>query len=225
MTFLDRYRLLTSSACIKAFRRRAPHVLLLALPLLLFGCRKEDPGTNWPAAANVATEISKNLEVVDLAGRSVDPFAASGAKAMVFIFVATECPISNRYAPEIRKLDEKFARSGVRLWLVYTDPETSPAMIREHLKAYNLPSQALRDPKHDLVRLSHVHVTPEVAVFVPGPRLSYNGRIDDRYADLSKDRLEATQHDLERAVEAIVHGEPVPEVTTRAIGCYISDVK
>jgi len=165
------------------------------------------------------------VTVFDLAGQPFDPFAPADAKVIVFIFVNTDCPISNRYAPEIRRVKEKFAPAGVHLWLVYADLDTSPDAIRKHLHDYQLPPEALRDPQHGLVRLSHAHVTPEAAVFLPGRQLVYHGRIDNRYADLGKERPEATQHDLENVLEAVVQGKPVLYPSARAVGCYISDAK
>jgi hypothetical protein len=220
MTFLVRHHGSAGCFSIEALCPATPLALALVLLLLIFGCSKETAGSSPPAVVH-----AQAAHVCDLAGHAVNPLDTTDTKAIVLIFVATECPISNRYAPEIRRLAHKFAQSGVRFWLVYVDPETPPAAIRDHLKTYNLSPQALRDPKHELVRLSRVHVTPETAVFVPGPRLVYHGRIDDRYADLGKDRLEATQHDLERVVEAILHGQPAPEAAMRAIGCYISDAE
>jgi hypothetical protein len=69
-------------------------------------------------------------------------------------------------------------------------------------------------------------VTPEAAVFVPGPsgpRLAYRGRIDDRYVDLGQARAAPVTRDLERVLEAIVAGKPVAARTTPAIGCFIPD--
>jgi hypothetical protein len=217
MPFLDRHHFRSSHVGFEAFHAEASLVWALMLSLLLSGCRNQstDPGSR--GAKDTATPTA-----FDLRDRSANPFDMAGTNSVVLIFVGTECPISNRYAPEIRRLEQKFGPFGIRFWLVYADPEVSADAIQAHLKAYDLPVRALRDPKHDLVRFSHVHVTPEAAVFVAGPRLVYHGRIDDRYVDFGKDRLEPTQHDLERVVDAIVHGRAVPEAATRAIGCYIS---
>jgi hypothetical protein len=203
-------------------------VAALAALLLLVGCRDESstrptsPGFSSPNSANSGAE---EFEVFDLAGQPVNPFHGKDSRANVFIFVGLDCPISNHYAPAIRRLEEKYARSGVSLWLVYADADTTPAAIRAHLKEYELAPAALRDPKHCLVRLARVHVTPEAAVFLPGQRLVYHGRIDDRYADFGKERPEATKHDLEDVLEAILHGRPIPFATRRAVGCYIPDLK
>jgi hypothetical protein len=43
-------------------------------------------------------------------GGEVNPFdAPTDIKAIVFLFTSTDCPISNRYAPDVRRLATKFA--------------------------------------------------------------------------------------------------------------------
>ena len=198
--------------------------LVLALPLLGSGCgRGDSTDSALPAATTI--RASSALTVFDLAGHALNPFDATDAKAIVFIFISADCPISNRYAPEIRRVEEQFARSGVRFWLVYADADTSSDAIRKHVKEYHLPQQVLRDPRQTLVRLAQARVTPEGAVFLPGRRLVYHGRIDNRYADLGKERPEATQHDLEEVLKAIVQGKPVPYSMAKAVGCYIPGPK
>jgi hypothetical protein len=214
-----------SNSSIQALRRMPLAALVLLLPLLVSGCgRGDSTGSALPAAKTVQASSSA-LMVLDITGNAIDPFDATDAKAIVFIFISTDCPISNRYAPEIRRVEEKFARSGVRFWLVYADADTSPDAIRKHLKDYHLPQQVLRDPRQRLVHLAQARVTPEGAVFLPGRRLVYHGRIDNRYADLGKERPEATQHDLEEVLKAIVQGKPVPYSTAKAVGCYIPEAK
>src|SRR6185503_10611807 len=74
--------------------------------------------------------------VQTLSGASVDPLdAPAGTKAIVFLFTSTECPISNRYAPEVRRLTETY-RAGVVFRLIYPNPAETPAAIREHMAAF-----------------------------------------------------------------------------------------
>jgi hypothetical protein len=164
------------------------------------------------------------LRLPDLNGKPVEPLRASSAKAVVFIFTRTDCPISNRYAPEVRRLSEKFAANGITFWLVYADPDESAAEIRRHLKAYGYGLGVLRDLRHDLVKLTGVRVTPEAAVFVAG-RMVYRGRIDDRYVAFGRERPSATTHDLEASLAAILEGKAVAPSTTTAIGCFIPELQ
>jgi hypothetical protein len=176
------------------------------------------------AAALLALAATSPVRVVDLDNRAVDPFQlAAGAKAVVFVFTATDCPISNRYAPEIQRLHRTYADEGVRFFLVYPNPADTPAMIREHAKAFGYPADALlRDPKQALAKAAKVTIAPEAALFAQG-KLAYHGRIDDRFVDFGVDRPEPTVRDLDDALRAVLAGKPVPHPVTQAVGCYIAD--
>ena len=177
------------------------------------------------AAAAPASSSPAALELLDLDGRHVRPLAEAPAPASVFVLTRTDCPVSNRYAPELRRLHAKFAPSGVVFRFVYPEAAERVEDIRRHLLEFAYPSGALRDPGHHLVRLVGATVTPEAAVFVPGPsgpRLVYRGRIDDRYVDLGRARPAPTTRDLERTLEAIVAGESLVLRTTPAVGCFLT---
>ena len=161
-------------------------------------------------------------EVRDLSGAAMDPFARDGA-ATVLVFVATDCPISNRYAPEIGRVAARFARQQVSLWLVYADPRTDADAARMHRAEYALQGvEAVLDPAHVLVRRAGATVTPEAAVFSRDGTLRYRGRIDDRFIDITRSRPSPTRHDLELAVGAVVAGKTVTPETSPPVGCAIA---
>jgi hypothetical protein len=165
------------------------------------------------------------VQSLDRAPAEVDPFAASSnIKAIVFLFTSTDCPISNRYAPEVRRIAQAFASKGVVIRLVYPNPAEEAATIREHMTAFSYAgaTEALRDPRHALVKFVGATVTPEVAVYAGG-RLVYRGRIDDRYVDLGVERPAPTTHDLADALTATLAGKPARHATTQAVGCFIAD--
>ena len=165
-----------------------------------------------------------DVRLRDLDDRSVDPFGVpAGTKATVFLFVSVDCPISNRYAPAVRRLHEKYAAQGIQFSLVYPNPVEPPAAIRRHLTDYSYPMRALRDPQHELVKIAGVTITPEAAVFDPRGRLLYRGRIDDRYVSLGVERPVATKHDLDEALTDIAAGRTPRQSTAQAVGCFIAD--
>ena len=164
--------------------------------------------------------------VQSLSGAPVDALQApAGTRAIVFLFTSTDCPISNRYAPEVRRIAEAFGPKGVAFRLVYPNPSEDAHAIREHMTAYSYESiaDAVRDPKLALVKFAGATVTPEAAVVVGG-RVVYRGRIDDRYVDLGRERPAPTRRDLFDALTAILDGKPVPLAKTQAVGCFISDL-
>lgn len=162
------------------------------------------------------------LHPTDLTGRQVQLFATG--KPTVLVFVRTDCPISNRYAPELERLYREYSGRAA-FYLVYADPAETADGIRKHISDYGYTFGALRDPDHELVKLAKAHVTPEAAVFSARGELLYHGRIDDRYIDFGKYRTEPTVHDLEDALRAVVAGKPVAVSSTRAIGCFLADVE
>lgn len=165
-----------------------------------------------------------SVRLRDLDNRFVDPFvAAESSNAIVFLFTSVECPISNRYAPVVQRLQATFAPKGVSFWLVYPNPADSAEAIRKHLKAFAYPVHALRDPDHDLVKLTGVVVTPEAAVYDRGRTLVYHGRLDDRYVNIGIERPAPTRHDLADALTATLAGQRVRDAETQAVGCYIAD--
>ncbi len=140
----------------------------------------------------------------------------------VLVFTTTDCPISNRYAPEINRLAARFSGRATFV-LVYPVATDSPEVIREHHKKFGYALESFRDIKHELVKRTGVTVTPEVAVMA-GERLVYRGRIDDRYVELGRDRVKPTRHDLQDALDALIAGKAIAQPETRAVGCILSDL-
>lgn len=169
-------------------------------------------GGEMPAAGPVAPTLD---------GRTAAPLAPEDSiDATVLLFVMTDCPISNRYAPEVRRLHDEFA-GRVRFWLVYVDAERPPATLREHHRSFGYPFGALRDVEGALVAHAGATVTPEAAVFDAEQRLIYRGRIDDRFVSFGVARRAPRTRDLREKLRRIAAGETLAFAGTRAIGCYI----
>jgi thiol-disulfide isomerase/thioredoxin len=161
---------------------------------------------------------------VDLAGRTVDPLRAEAGKPVVLIFIRTDCPISNRYAPSIQRLSTEYVGKAA-FWLVYPDKGESSSAIEQHLHTYGYKLPALHDPQHSLVKLGQVQVTPEAAVFDAGGQLVYHGRIDNWYKEFGRARPAPTTHELDDAIQAVLKGSKPAVTTADAVGCYISDLE
>jgi hypothetical protein len=193
--------------CSNRYILRVPRRVLQALALALLS-------TAIPVAAQL-----------DLDGKQIDPVANSAGNVVVLLFVRTDCPISNRYAPSIQGLSSQYAGKAI-FWLVYPDKRESPVSIRKHLQDYGYKNlTALRDPQHVLVKRSQAQVTPEAAVFDHSGRLVYHGRIDNWYQEFGRVRSIPTSHELDDAIRAALVGRPVANTAVSAVGCYISDLE
>lgn len=198
--------------------RVAWFLLVLSCVALSSGCHDEREDAR---AQSVPPE---SVALLDLDGTTVHPLRDPAARFVLFLFTRKDCPISNRYAPEVTRLAKRFEPLGVEFVLVYPDASQSVAAIREHLASFEYLCRALRDPRHELVRLAGATVTPEAALFDRDGALLYLGRIDDRVTDFGKARLHADSRDLENALVAVTTNERVPVSRTQAVGCFISDL-
>jgi hypothetical protein len=193
--------------------------------LLILGCAKDDCGRSSPTSSPDGESKLPPIRLLDLDGQRFDLWKPDQAVVTVVLFTRTDCPISNQYAPEIRRLYETYHPRGVDFYLVYVDPREQPDDARRHLREYGYPCQGLRDPGHTLVAHCGATATPEAVVFGKDRSITYRGRVDDLYADIGQPRAEPTTHELADAIESTVLGRPVANPRTKAVGCLIADLK
>ena len=165
----------------------------------------------------VAGTLSAQSQALDLNGRAVDVpgSAASGVAALVF--VGTDCPILNCYAPEIQRIYDRFEHLGVSFRLLYSNGDDSAQAIRRYRAECGYSIAASRDRQHALAGLAKVRITPEASVLCPGPRLLCQGSTGDRDLDFGKARQSPISHDFE-TLEAVPAGRMPPAADIRAVG-------
>jgi hypothetical protein len=212
----------TASSPLHTSRRQAIALFaaslgsLLATPLAK--ATEADPGTFL---------YGKDIDGHAVTSLAVTSLAMPGTQYVAAIFVATDCPISNRYLPEIARLSREFAPRAVRLWLVYPNPGDTLAAVRAHQSQYPDAASLLQliAPDARFLAHAHVHVTPEAAIFhtdaVMNQPVLWHGRIDNRYLSFGTQRPAATQHDLADALHAALAGRPPSSAVAPSIGCAI----
>ena len=174
----------------------------------------------WPSAVAAAKPQAKPV-LTDVKGKQHAPFKSDKTKAVVFVFMLRDCPVSNVYAPELTRIHKEYSAKGVALYLVHPDRDTNAKSAIAHAKEYKLIAPVVLDHDHKLTRLAEAEVTPEAAVFDAKGRLVYRGRIDNLYAGFGKKRFKPTKRDLRDTLDAMLTGERLSKRTTEAVGCYI----
>ncbi|MEO8259861.1 MAG: hypothetical protein ABI868_21130 [Acidobacteriota bacterium] len=189
-------------------------LLLIVLAAAMLGEARLPP-------AQVGADGTSAPGVRDVDGRSWPILAPAPRQRHLLFFVATDCPISNRYLPELDRLCREYQPRGARCFMIY--PEAADAgAVRRHRQEYGIdPSiPAILDRDHRLVAAVGPRVTPEAAIYSTAGRL-YRGRIDNLYIDVGRSRREATRHDLRLALDESLAGRPIAQPETDAIGCVI----
>lgn len=167
--------------------------------------------------------------ILDTDGLPHDPFRPDGA-ANVIVFVATDCPISNSYAPEIQRICRDYRSRGVACFLIYEDVDvtSSPTplddAVKEHVREFRyVDVPAVVDRSRLIARRAKASITPQAVVISREGEIRYRGRIDNLYVAFGKRRPRATEHDLRDALDAVLERRPVRKVETEALGCFIVD--
>jgi hypothetical protein len=161
------------------------------------------------------------VDVRDIDGVSRHVLSPAANQLDLLFFISADCPISNRYAPEIQRVCNDYRSRGVRCFTVYPEALETSA-VKRHRQDYRFdPSiPAVIDRDHRLVRAVGPRVTPEAALYSSSGRL-YRGRIDDLYVDVGRSRSAPTRRDLRMAIDAAIAGKPIEAAETEAVGCFI----
>ena len=157
----------------------------------------------------------------DLSGKAHTLFADRETKAVVIVFISTDCPIANFFQPTLRRLQEEFEPQGVLFYQVHPDSETPLADAKRHRKDFGIRCPVAIDHGQALVKRLDAKVTPEAFVITPDRETAYRGRINDVYTTYGKRRPQPTKRDLAAALTAVLAGETPPVTVTEAVGCQI----
>ena len=175
------------------------------------------------------------LVLLLMAGCSSSPVASADAEGVaeptLYIFVTHECPIANRYAPEIGRIAEEHLDLVGPTVVVYADANALAKDCATHFEQYypvtdSMEDEAhvgsvtmVHDAEHAWVKRFDARAVP-TAVIECDKTVLYHGRIDDRNPRLGARRVQAGQQDLRDALAALRAGTLTPTRTT-VVGCSI----
>ena len=143
------------------------------------------------------------------------------AKAVVVLFLGTECPVNNAYAPLLAALHASYAPKGVVFVAVNSNQQDDAAAVAKHAKEFGIPFPVLKDEGAAVADRFHAGRTPEAFVLDGSLTVRYRGRIDDQIGKGVK-RAKATREDLVEALKEVLGGKEVSRPFTEVAGCRIS---
>ena len=141
------------------------------------------------------------------------------SKAIVVIFVATECPISNDYNSRMENLFKEYNQKGVAFLGINSNKAESVDRIKEHAEENGLTFTILKDEKNVIADKFEASFTPEAYVLNGNFEILYHGRIDN-----SRKESDVVTKDLENALNEILEGKEVSKKETKAFGCTIKRI-
>ena len=164
-------------------------------------------------------ESVKDFTLKDYLGNEHSLSDYKDSKAIVIIFVATRCPVSNAYNTRMEKLFEDYKDKDVALLGINSNKSESVAEIKEHAKEKNLNFTILKDEGNVIADMFEASHTPEAYILNKDLSILYHGRIDN-----SQRESEITSKDLRKALNEILAGKEVSNPQTKAFGCSIKRI-
>ena len=142
------------------------------------------------------------------------------AKAIVLMFIATQCPVSNAYNERMVQLYKDYASKGVSFVGINANKQESVNEIKEHAKEHGFSFPVLKDNNNLIADKLAASVTPEIFVLNKKLEVLYHGRIDD-----SRRASDVKSEDLRAALDELLAGKSVEVTETKAFGCSIKRIK
>ena len=141
--------------------------------------------------------------------------AAKAHKAVVLMWISTQCPYSNAYNEEMRDMANAYASKGVIFVGINSNKTEDVSKAVSHAKKNGHTFPILKDPSNKVADLYDAQRTPEVYVVDSSGKLRYHGRITENHED------DSSSPDLKNALDALLAGKTVEKTVTKAFGCTI----
>ncbi len=171
------------------------------------------------AALTPGTTV-KDFSLTDVNGNEHTLSNYTNQKAIVLIFVATRCPVSNAYNERMAELHVEYSKKDIAFLGINSNKQEDMKEIKNHAQENGLSFPILKDHNNVIADRFGATVTPEVFVLDQNLKILYHGRIDD-----SQRPSHVKKQDLRRALNEILAGEEVSDQSTKAFGCSIKRVK
>src|SRR5215469_13886912 len=118
----------------------------------------------WLVLSLAASAASlPRFSFTDTAGRLHTSAEWAGKRAIVLLFVSTDCPLSNRYVPEMNRIQNAYAARGVAFYAVQGDATTPVGEVKKHVRDFGYSFPYLLDPRESLADFTGATATPEAA--------------------------------------------------------------
>ncbi len=189
-------------------------LLVSVLIVLVISLSKDSAASEQKEIVRVEDFTLKNYN-----GKSYSLYDFKDSKAIVVMFIATQCPISNDYNSRMTEIYKKYKNKDVTFLGINSNKQEDVDEIKEHAKENKLKFIILKDLNNKIADKFDASVTPEVYVLNSNFEILYHGRIDD-----SRNESKVKSKDLENALNEILSGKKVSNTRTKAFGCTIKRV-
>lgn len=199
----------------------------LGLTLLLFLAQTAQLPAEAPTSSAAAKpgDAVKDFALLDHQGafRHLYYYAKDPkTKAVVLFIQGNGCPLVRKRVPELKRLRDTYAKSGVIFWMLNANPQDTRTEVAREAVEFGIDLPILLDETQVIARSLGVTRTAEAIVIDPnGWRIRYRGALDDLLS-YETQKPEAGHRYLRNALDALLAGKPIQTEVTSAPGCVVT---
>ncbi|MDP1677351.1 MAG: thioredoxin family protein [Bacteroidota bacterium] len=162
----------------------------------------------------------ENFSLNDYNGKTISLTDYKEAKAIVLMFISTQCPVSNAYNERMASLYNDYTGKDIAILGINSNKAETTEDIKEHAQEQKFGFPILKDINNVIADKLQANHTPEIFIIHPTSfAVLYHGRIDD-----SQREAKVQSKDLRAALDEIIAGKQVSNKETKAFGCSIKRV-
>jgi peroxiredoxin/mono/diheme cytochrome c family protein len=204
--------------------RFPPVVLLAAFAARLFAEPAKDtirqaPHVLKPAEHGVG-RLTPDIAFTDTTGKAGKLSDFKDKKAVVVLFTSTSCPVSQKYAPALARLEKAYRDRGVAFVFVNPIATDSAEDMAKAIKTHGFAGPYVNDKDGAFARAIRAQSTTDAFVLDSARTVVYHGAVDDQYG-IGYSLPAARTAYLVAALDAVL-AEKVPTTqATEAPGCEL----
>jgi peroxiredoxin len=145
-------------------------------------------------------------------------------RAVVVVFLGTECPLAKLYGARLAELAAEYGPKGVAFVGIDSNQQDSLLEIGHYVRTHRIDFPLLKDSSHRVADQFGATRTPEAFVLDAGGNVLYRGRIDDQFG-IGYQRQREVVRDLANALDDVLAGKAVTTPVTEPVGCLIGRAK
>lgn len=192
--------------------------LALAFGIAALAGGDDKPETKSPVGKQIA-----EFKLDDYLGSAHSSAEWKDKKALVVVFLGTECPLAKLYGQRLAELDKKYGDKGVQFVGINSNQQDSLTDIGHYARIHKIDFPLLKDPGNKIADQFGAERTPEAFLLDPSGKVRYWGAIDDQHT-VGVSRPKPQQEFLVKAIDQLLAGEAITTTETPPAGCYIGRV-
>ncbi len=207
--------------CLRTLKGGVLIRFVLPIAIFLLTATSQDERKLVPPA--VGAKVG-DVTMKDVSGRTRTLSEFKNKKAIVVIFVGTECPIANLYFPTLAEMQRRYDDRGVQILAINSNDQDTFADVVAHAHERKLPFPICKDADQRAMEAFGARRTPEAFLLDGDRTIRYRGRIDDQYGYTYR-RAVPTHTELKDALTELLAGKAVTVPESECQGCLIGHSK